>query len=76
MLRLDRGKLEEHLYTHPVLVYRLTRGITRYVHGRLRHLSVEVLELNQRIAILEVGSQMQQSDAITRAITPYELVLD
>lgn len=60
VLRLDRGRLEEHLYTHPALVYRLTRGITRYVHGRLRHVNGEMRALNQRLAGDEVEPQMRQ----------------
>lgn len=62
VLRLDRNKLEEHLYTHPALVYNLTRSITRYVHGRLRHLSGELDSLNQRITSSEVEPQMRQGD--------------
>ena len=60
VLRLDRSKLEEHLYTHPAMVYRLTRGITRYVHGRLRHVNGEMRALNQRLACDEVEPQMRQ----------------
>lgn len=60
VLRLDRKKLEEYLYTHPALVYRLTRGITRYVHGRLRQVNGEVRALNQRLACDDVEPQMQQ----------------
>jgi len=62
VLRLDRSKLEEHLYTHPALVYRLTRGITRYVHGRLRHVNGEMRALNQRLACDDVEHQMRQGD--------------
>lgn len=60
VLRLDRSKLEEHLYTHPALVYRLTLGITRYVHGRLRQVNGEMRALNQRLACDDVEPQMQQ----------------
>jgi CRP-like cAMP-binding protein len=74
VLRLDRNKLEEHLYTHPVLVYRLTRGITRYVHGRLRHLSGEVASLNHRITCAAVETQMQRGSVITRATQPFAWV--
>ena len=62
ILRLDRRKLEEHLYTHPALVYRLTLGITRYVHGRLRLVSGEMRALNQRLACNDVEPQMRQGD--------------
>jgi CRP-like cAMP-binding protein len=70
LLRLDRNKLEEHIYTHPIMVYRLTRGISRYVHGRLRHLSGEVAVLNQLITCAVVEPQMLQGATITRT-TPY-----
>jgi len=62
VLRLDRSKLEEHLYTHPALVYRLTLGITRYVHGRLRQVNGEMRALNQRLACDDVEPQMRQGD--------------
>lgn len=62
ILRLDRSKLEEHLYTHPALVYRLTLGITRYVHGRLRQVNGEMRALNQRLACDDVEPQMRQGD--------------
>ncbi|MDH2915455.1 MAG: cyclic nucleotide-binding domain-containing protein [Gallionella sp.] len=75
VLRLDRNKLEEHLYTHPVLVYRLTRGITRYVHGRLRYLSGELTSLNQLITCADIEPQMRQGDAVTRAMSSSELVM-
>lgn len=75
VLRLDRNKFEAHLYTHPALVYRLTRGITRYVHARLRHLSGEVSVLNQRITGTDGQPQMRQGDAVPCAKLPFELVM-
>jgi CRP-like cAMP-binding protein len=75
LLRLDRNKLEEHIYTHPIMVYRLTRGISRYVHGRLRHLSGELTSLNQRITSSEVELQMQQGEAVERPLSDLELVM-
>jgi len=75
VLRLDRNKLEEHLYTHPALVYKLTCGITRYVHGRLRHLSGELDSLNQRITSSAVEPQMQQGEAVKRPLSDFELVM-
>lgn len=73
VLRLDRIKLEEHLYTHSALVYRLTRGITRYVHGRLRHLNGEIDSLNHRITSSDVGRQMQQGEAIKLTLPDFVL---
>jgi len=75
VMRLDRNKLEEHLYTHPNLVYSLTRNITRYVHGRLRHLSGELAALNQSITSSAVEPQMQQGEAVKRHLSDLELVM-
>lgn len=74
VLRLDRHTLERHLYSHPTLVYKLTCGLARYVHGRLRHLYGEVTELNQRISCPPIERQMQQGELIKPA-TCAELVM-
>ncbi|MEQ1533376.1 MAG: cyclic nucleotide-binding domain-containing protein [Sideroxydans sp.] len=75
VLRLDRHTLERHLYSHPGLVYRLTCGITRYVHSRLRHLCGEVEALNQRITCTPFERQMQQGEFIRPTASHTELVM-
>lgn len=75
VLRLDRPALERYLYSHPGLVYRLTCGITRYVHGRLRHLYGEVVALNQRITCAPIERQMQQGAFIKVAVSYAEKVM-
>ncbi len=75
VLRLDRHTLERHLYSHPALVYRLTCGLARYVHGRLRHLCGEVQALNQYITCAPIERQMQQGEFIRPTASHTELVM-
>lgn len=69
VLTLERGKLEGLIHQHPEIVYRLQRGIVRYVHSRLRYLNTELIVLNQRIVGSELGIQMQQGSMANQGDT-------
>ncbi len=46
---LSRDKLEELIPTHPLIVYRVMRAIVREVHGILRRMNVQYVELTNYI---------------------------
>ncbi len=70
VLILDRAKLEGLIHQHAGIVYRLQRGIVRYVHSRLRYLNTELIVLNQRIAGSLPGIPMQQGSTADKGDTP------
>jgi CRP/FNR family transcriptional regulator, cyclic AMP receptor protein len=47
---LDRGKLEALLDAHPRLVYQVMRSVIRSVHGTLRRMNVQYVELSNYIS--------------------------
>jgi len=50
VLSLSRSSFEELIFTHPLLVYRMSQALVRYIHGVACFLSVDLDRLAQRIA--------------------------
>ena len=46
---LERTKLESLLHSHPVIVYRVMRGITRFAHQVLHRSGAQMTELTAYI---------------------------
>jgi hypothetical protein len=57
---LSRIKYEELIYSHPILVYRFSQGLVRYVHHIMRHLNTDLAVLNKQITCTGVDYQMRQ----------------
>lgn len=49
MLLLDRSKLESFLSTNPAIVYYVMRGIVRHVHGIVRRMNMQSVEMSNYI---------------------------
>ena len=49
MLLLDRSRLESFLSTNPAIVYYVMRGIVRHVHGIVRRMNMQSVEMSNYI---------------------------
>ncbi len=49
VLLLERSKFEALMTTHPAILYYVMRGIVRYVHGIVRRMNTESVELSNYI---------------------------
>lgn len=49
MLLLERSSLESFLSTNPAIVYYVMRGIVRHVHGIVRRMNMQSLEMSNYI---------------------------
>lgn len=49
MLSMARARFETLINTHPMLVYRVMRGIIRNMHGIVRRVNIESAELSNYI---------------------------
>jgi hypothetical protein len=46
---LERSKFESLINTHPAIVYYVMRGIVRYVHGIVRRMNTQSVEMSNYI---------------------------
>ena len=49
VLSLDRSKFETLVNSHPMIVYRVMRGLARNMHGIVRRMNTESVELSNYI---------------------------
>jgi len=49
VLLLDRSRLESFLSTNPAIVYYVMRGIVRHVHGIVRRMNMQSIEMSNYI---------------------------
>jgi CRP/FNR family transcriptional regulator, cyclic AMP receptor protein len=49
VLVLERSKFESLINTHPAIVYYVMRGIVRYVHGIVRRMNTQSVEMSNYI---------------------------
>jgi CRP-like cAMP-binding protein len=49
VLSLERAKFETLINSHPMIVYRVMRGVARNMHGIVRRMNTESAELSNYI---------------------------
>lgn len=49
LLLLDRARFESLLNTHPAIVYYVMRGIVRHVHGIVRRMNIQSVQMSNYI---------------------------
>jgi CRP-like cAMP-binding protein len=49
VLLLDRARFESLLNSHPAIVYYVMRGVVRYVHGIVRRMNLQSVEMSNYI---------------------------